>query len=185
MPSFGTARRAQARACLSRGPRLTVVFLTFSVRLRRGAGGGQGPAAVSCSCAFSGPVWYTNVLGMPFMLFFAFFVNNEHTKLPQAHFTVSSTGLLIVSCIIGVGISYSGWHCRSVVTATTYTVVGVMNKILTLVANILLWDQHSSPQGLAFLCLCIASGAMYRQAPLRAPPPPPLDSPRKELQAQI
>ena len=29
--SFGTACRAQAWACLSTGPRLTVVFLTFSV----------------------------------------------------------------------------------------------------------------------------------------------------------
>ena len=36
--SFGTARRAQARAGLSTGARLTVVFLTFSV-LAQGGGG--------------------------------------------------------------------------------------------------------------------------------------------------
>ena len=40
MHSFATARHAQARACLSTGPRLTVVFLTFSVCLRKCGGGG-------------------------------------------------------------------------------------------------------------------------------------------------
>ena len=38
MHSFGTARRAQARACLSTGARLTVVFLTFSVLVPGGGG---------------------------------------------------------------------------------------------------------------------------------------------------
>ena len=37
---FGTARRAQARACLSTGVRVTVVLLTFRV-LARGGGGGS------------------------------------------------------------------------------------------------------------------------------------------------
>ena len=37
---FGTARRAQARACLSTGARVTVVLLTFRV-LAQGGGGTQ------------------------------------------------------------------------------------------------------------------------------------------------
>ena len=39
MHSVGTACCVQAQACLSTGPRLTVVFLTFSV-LAQGIGGG-------------------------------------------------------------------------------------------------------------------------------------------------
>ena len=36
--SFGTARRAQARACLSTGARFTVVLMTFKVLAQGGAG---------------------------------------------------------------------------------------------------------------------------------------------------
>ena len=38
MHSFGIARRAQAWACPNMGPRLTIVFLTFTV-LAHGGGG--------------------------------------------------------------------------------------------------------------------------------------------------
>ena len=39
---------------------------------------------------------------------------------------------LAASCIMGVGISYSGWRARSVITATTFTLVGVLNKMATI-----------------------------------------------------
>ena len=33
------------------------------------------------------------------------------------------------SCVVGVGISFTGFGFRNLVTATTFTVVGVMNKV--------------------------------------------------------
>lgn len=48
--------------------------------------------------------------------------------------------------------------------------IGVLNKLLTVVLNIVLWDKHSSPLGTAFLLLCLAGGAFYEQAPLRVQP---------------
>ena len=39
MHSFRTACRTQARLCLSTGPHLTVIFLTFSLRKAGGGGG--------------------------------------------------------------------------------------------------------------------------------------------------
>ena len=83
------------------------------------------------------------------------------------------------------------------VSATTYTLVGVVNKFITVLLNVLIWDKHSSPIGLIgnslliyicnfhvlshllliyicklhwnFLavCLCLAAGAGYQQAPKR------------------
>jgi GDP-mannose transporter len=48
--------------------------------------------------------------------------------------------------------------------------IGVLNKLVTVALNILLWDKHSSPLGTAFLLVCLAGGAFYEQAPLRARP---------------
>jgi len=74
---------------------------------------------------------------------------------------------LLLSCMIGTGISWAGFWCQSLVSATTYTVVGVMNKFLTVTANALMWDKHASSAGLASLGLCLLGGTLYQQAPLR------------------
>jgi len=76
-------------------------------------------------------------------------------------------GLLLFSCIVGVGIGYSGWNCRAITSATTYTLVGVVNKFLTILLNVLIWSNHSSGTGLVAVCGCLMGGAFYQQAPKR------------------
>lgn len=75
--------------------------------------------------------------------------------------------LLIFSCIVGTLIGYTGWLCRGMVSATTYTLVGVVNKFLTVLLNVVIWDKHSSPLGILAVCLCLLAGAFYQQAPKR------------------
>jgi hypothetical protein len=62
---------------------------------------------------------------------------------------------------------YTGWLCRSMVSATTYTLVGVVNKFLTVLLNVLVWDKHSTPFGIFAVCVCLLAGTMYQQAPRR------------------
>ena len=58
---------------------------------------------------------------------------------------------LAASCICGIGMSYAAFFCRSSVSATMFTVVGIICKIATIVVNCLIWDKHASPHGLGFL----------------------------------
>ncbi|KAJ0089898.1 hypothetical protein Patl1_13157 [Pistacia atlantica] len=51
-------------------------------------------------------------------------------------------------------------------------VTGVVNKFLTVVINVLIWDKHASPFGLVCLLLTIAGGVLYQQSvtgPVSAP----------------
>jgi drug/metabolite transporter (DMT)-like permease len=114
-----------------------------------------------------GPALYSNFLSIPPTLLFGL-VSQEWKHAPRAAWTSGSVFGLFVSCVLGVGISYTGWHARSLVTATTYTLVGVMNKMVTVAINVLIWDQHASFTGLCWLSLCIAAGTLYQQAPKRA-----------------
>lgn len=50
-----------------------------------------------------------------------------------------------------MGISFAGFKCQQVITATGYTVVGVMNKMLTVLINVLIWDKHASAVGISSL----------------------------------
>ena len=42
-----------------------------------------------------------------------------------------------------------------------------MNKCLTILLNVLVWDQHATPGGILSLFVCIAGGIIYQQAPMR------------------
>ena len=65
-----------------------------------------------------GPTMYTNVLSIVPMSM-AGALSHEHERLAQATWSVSLVALLAISCVIGVAISYTGWKCRSMVTATS------------------------------------------------------------------
>ena len=68
---------------------------------------------------------------------------------------------------VGNSNSYSGWNCRGMVSAATYSLVGVVNKFFTVLLNVFLWDKHSSTTGLFAVCICLAAGFFYQAAPMR------------------
>merc|ERR1719353_343468 len=111
---------------------------------------------------------YTNTISVPPMLTIAV-LTGEVEKMGRSEWTSMSICLLVLSCAVGVAISYLGWRARSLVTATCYTVLGVANKMLTVLANAMVWDQRASLTGIIFLCVCLVGAAGYKQAPLAEP----------------
>jgi GDP-mannose transporter len=124
----------------------------------------------------SGPVLYTNLLGIFPMFVFAN-AGNEYRRF-EADFREKGTsmitpiviGLMLLGCIAGTGIGYSSWWCRDKVSATSFTLIGVLNKCLTVLLNVFVWDKHAAPAGIACLFLCLVGGVVYEQAPMRSAP---------------
>eukprot|EP00996_Jenningsia_fusiforme_P003844 NODE_4645_length_781_cov_47.193989_g4301_i0.p1 GENE.NODE_4645_length_781_cov_47.193989_g4301_i0~~NODE_4645_length_781_cov_47.193989_g4301_i0.p1 ORF type:complete len:169 (+),score=31.81 NODE_4645_length_781_cov_47.193989_g4301_i0:58-507(+) len=114
-----------------------------------------------------GHVLYTNFLSLPPMLLFGLLVTHEHTLIGSMDISASSAALVLLSCLMGIGISYTGWQCRDVLSATSYTLVGVINKLIPVFVNALMWDKHASPGGIFFLLLCLLGGFLYKQAPMK------------------
>ena len=111
-------------------------------------------------------VLYNNSLSMVPTLVFGL-LGGEMTKLQAIEWTPIGVGWLAASCVVGLGISYAGFKCQSLISATSYTVIGVLNKMFTVLVNTLMWDNHASAAGIASLAACLAGGALYQQAPLR------------------
>ena len=42
-----------------------------------------------------------------------------------------------------------------------------MNKCITVLVNLLIWDQHAPPAGIVCLSLCLFGGMLYNQAPMK------------------
>ncbi len=76
-------------------------------------------------------------------------------------------GLLIVTCILGLGMSYFSFLLRSMVSATTFSMVGNVCKLFTIAINSIIWELHASRTGTISVVLCIAFSTLYSQAPLR------------------
>ena len=113
-----------------------------------------------------GPALYSNFLSIPPTVVMGLMAS-EQSKVSSIVWSNEALFFLALSCVLGVGISYTGWNARKAVSATLYTLVGVMNKLLTVVVNIIIWDQHSSAMGLMWLLLCIVAGSIYQQSPVR------------------
>ena len=113
-----------------------------------------------------GPVLYTNLLATPVMLGFGV-LGGEVPRLAAATWRSSAVALYALSCVFGIAISFTGWRCRALVSATCYTVLGVANKMLTVLANVVIWDDHATPAGIACLVGCLVCATAYRPAPLR------------------
>ena len=115
-----------------------------------------------------GPVFYCNLLAsLP--MFLLGYSTGDYDNIGTKLYTlpISAILILIFSCIAGTLIGYTGWLCRGMISATSYTLVGVVNKFFTVLLNVLIWDKHSSQTGLFAVCICLTSGVFYQQAPMR------------------
>lgn len=121
---------------------------------------------------FNAPVWgqvmYCNALGLLPLVALGFFAGEA--KFIEKHgFNVESKACiaLVLSCIVGVGIAWAVWNCRNQVAATTFTLIGVVCKLISVLINVFIWDKHATFVGILWLVACLGSSSMYRQAPMR------------------
>ena len=112
-------------------------------------------------------VFYTNALAIPptIVLYYATGENEQMMKDEEG-----AMFYLLLSCVVGVAISYSGWKCRSVITATTFTLVGVINKMATIAFTIIVWPKDFSVVKTLALLASVGFGLLYTEAPLRHKP---------------
>lgn len=69
-----------------------------------------------------------------------------------------------LSCLFGLSISFFGFSCRRAISATGFTVLGIVNKLLTVVINLVVWDKHSTWVGTVGLLICLLGGVLYQQS---------------------
>ena len=68
-------------------------------------------------------------------------------SISSVRWDLAAATSVILSCLIGVAMSYSAFALRGMVSATTFTVVGTLCKIGTVAVNCLMWDNPHQPQG--------------------------------------
>jgi len=73
------------------------------------------------------------------------------SNLFAALFFLQAILALILSCSVGLGMSHSSYCLRENVSATLFTVVGIVCKLITVAINFAIWGKHTSAWGAGFL----------------------------------
>uniref|UniRef100_J3MWG7 Sugar phosphate transporter domain-containing protein n=2 Tax=Oryza brachyantha TaxID=4533 RepID=J3MWG7_ORYBR len=117
-----------------------------------------------------GFVLYNNLLSLMMAPIF-WFLTGEYKSVfgttgsrEEGWFQVDASVAVALSCVFGLLISFFGFAARKAISATAFTVTGVVNKFLTVAINVVIWDKHSSPFGLICLLFTIAGGVLYQQS---------------------
>ena len=127
-----------------------------------------------------GYVLYNNLLSLLIAPLFWYFTGEFQESYDADHGAWLKPGVWVpvgLSCLFGLAISFFGFACRKAISATAFTVVGVTNKLLTVIINLVIWDKHASGTGILCLLVTIFGGVLYQQTvkrsgPLKKPPPP-------------
>jgi GDP-mannose transporter len=106
-------------------------------------------------------VYYNNVLSIPMALLTDIWSGD--TSFMKVEWSPNAVLAVSLSCVVGVAISYAGFNLRKLVSATSFTVVGVVCKLVTVLINDLIWTHHSNAIGHIGLLVCIAAGFLYER----------------------
>jgi GDP-mannose transporter len=113
-----------------------------------------------------GRVYYTNVLAAVPLTFMVFVL--DEVKVLATISWAQAAPPLMLSALVGMGMSHASYLLRESVSATMFTVVGIMCKLGSVAINYVIWENHANPAGISFLLLCLLCGSLYRQPPKRS-----------------
>jgi len=85
-------------------------------------------------------------------------VNSEADVVMKGGLPRAGVAALVLSCVGGLGMSYFSFALRAAISATSFSVIGNICKVLTILVNILMWDQHASEPPPFLLLFCTRSG---------------------------
>merc|ERR1712146_442792 len=97
-------------------------------------------------------VYYNNLLSVPMGI--ASLAAGKFEFL-QTEWSLAAIVALLSSCVVGIAISFAGFNLRKVISATSFTVVGVVCKLITVLINDVMWKEHSGAVEHVGLLICI------------------------------
>lgn len=71
-------------------------------------------------------------------------MSGEVETLSKQQWSAGGVAALVASCLGGLGMSYFSFALRAVISATSFSVIGNVCKVLTILVNLLMWDNHAS-----------------------------------------
>lgn len=72
-----------------------------------------------------------------------------------------------LSCVMGLALTFFAFETRSVLSGTRFVLLGNICKLLSILANMAIWNLHAGWPGLMALVGGVLFGAMYQEPKLK------------------
>ena len=109
-----------------------------------------------------------NVLSIPLAMI-QMLMAEEHAQFMKENveWSAKTITLLVASCVMGLGMSVATMWIREAISATSVSVVATCNKFISELVNWVIWNKHTTSDGLGAVLVIMVCGIFYEQAPLR------------------
>jgi len=106
--------------------------------------------------------WLSNLMTVPALtLYCLLFEQLPQGILEMSQLSVYGALIVLLSCFMGLGLSVAGTKCRDVFSATSFDVLGNMNKIVSILLSRILLGSVMSTQSAMGLLLAMTGGMLY------------------------
>jgi len=108
-----------------------------------------------------GMVYYNNLLSM-IILFFVCLLRNEFKDLMDPRILTNEFMFsTLVAGVCGFGLNFASLWCVSSTSATTYAIVGSLNKIPVTMLGFILFNAKMTNNGIMFLIMATLGGFLF------------------------
>ncbi len=158
-PNFGLSERASTASGLWWSLIWLVSFLLDMVYIKY--------VVDTYPCSGSERTLYQNVLALPILVILLVAGFEKHSVFEISNAPTSAYFAVVLTCFAGATLSFTGMSLRSALSATSFTVLGILCKMGSTLLNEILIEPEQDPNCLLCVIAVIISGAFYSQAPMR------------------
>ena len=118
-------------------------------------------------CSGSERTLYQNFLALPILVVLLNVGAEKHSVLEAANAPQSAWLAVVLTCFAGAALSFTGMSLRTELSATLFTVLGIVCKMASTLLNEIFVEPERDLARLACIAAVIISSSFYKQAPLK------------------
>ena len=118
-------------------------------------------------CSGSERTLYQNFLALPILVILLNVGAEKHSVLEAANAPQSAWLAVVLTCFAGAALSFTGMSLRTELSATLFTVLGIVCKMASTLLNEIFVEPERDLGRLACIAAVIISSSFYKQAPLK------------------
>jgi GDP-mannose transporter len=118
-------------------------------------------------CSGSERTLYQNFLALPILVILLNVGAEKHSVLEAANAPQSARLAVVLTCFAGAALSFTGMSLRTELSATLFTVLGIVCKMASTLLNEIFVEPERDLARLACIAAVIISSSFYKQAPLK------------------
>ena len=118
-------------------------------------------------CSGSERTLYQNFLALPILVILLNVGAEKHSVLEAANAPQSAWLTVVLTCFAGAALSFTGMSLRTELSATLFTVLGIVCKMASTLLNEIFVEPERDLGRIACIAAVIISSSFYKQAPLK------------------